>query len=173
MKFLALSALLTLAAIPFVKADGASILAAEQNIDEVAVAFNETIAGFNGNPLTIVKILAQSTELLNVINTGTFIAKSSANLTDTEALNLVGETTTLVADVQSTLNTLISKKNVFVLTLTEPTALLNLKLEKAASDAFGAAVVSKVPVALQPVAASLIAPLDPAFDAAIAAFSTL
>jgi hypothetical protein len=48
--------------------------------------------------------------------------------------------------------------------------LLNLKLEKDATDKFAAAVVSKVPAALQSLAQGLITPIDNAFNSAIAVY---
>jgi hypothetical protein len=48
--------------------------------------------------------------------------------------------------------------------------LLNLKDEKSATDKFGAAVVAKIPPALQATAQSLLAPIDDAFNSAIAAY---
>ena len=55
--------------------------------------------------------------------------------------------------------------------MVSPVILLNLKEEKEATDRFGAAVVEKVPVDLQATAQALLAPIDDAFEAAIAAYS--
>ena len=174
MKFLSAALMFTAALLPsLVNADGAAILAAEQEIAETTLSFNETVAGWDGELLTVFKILAESTQLLAVINKATGVAESSANLTSEETLALAGPTQTLVSDVTSTLSTVTAKKPVFQRTLTQLVALANLKLEKSASDKFGKAVVAKVPPALQAIAASLIAPLDPAFDAAIAEFESL
>jgi hypothetical protein len=54
--------------------------------------------------------------------------------------------------------------------IVSPVILLNLKLEKAATDKFAAAVISKVPTALQATAQGLITPIDNAFDSAIAVY---
>ncbi|KAF2218530.1 antigenic cell wall galactomanno protein-like protein [Elsinoe ampelina] len=171
MKFPTLPLLSLLTLIPaLTSADGASILSATKSVTRSATTFNSTVASFTGDLPTILTILKQSTDLLISIKKGTLTAKSSANLTDAEALTLVGPTQDLVATVQSTLNTVVRKKPVFRRTLTQVVALVNLKAEKEASDAFGRAVVGRVPVGLQPFAEALIAPLGPAFDGAIGEF---
>ncbi|PNS15414.1 hypothetical protein CAC42_673 [Sphaceloma murrayae] len=171
MKLSTVSFLFLLTALPTcVYGDGAAIQAATQEVTNSAIKFNETVAGFDGNILEVLGILGRSTDLLVDIKQGTSTAKRSANLTDAEALALAGPTQTLVTTVQSTLDTVIRKKPVFRKTLTQVVALANLKAEKAASDTFGKAVVAKIPPGLQPIAANLLAPLDPAFDRAIKAF---
>ena len=55
--------------------------------------------------------------------------------------------------------------------LISPIILLNLKEEKAATDKFSAAVISKVPTAYQGLAANIVAPIDTAFNAAIADYT--
>ncbi|KAF4549034.1 putative hydrophobic surface-binding protein A [Elsinoe fawcettii] len=170
MKFLTLPILSLLAAIPLISADGAAIQAATEEVTRSALAFNTTVASFDGDLLTVLKILGQSTDLLVDIKRGTATAKKSANLTDAEALALAGPTQNLVTTVQSTLTTVVGKKAVFQRTLTQAVALINLKAEKSASEDFGKAVVAKIPPGLQPIAQNLIAPLTPAFDAAIKEF---
>jgi hypothetical protein len=54
--------------------------------------------------------------------------------------------------------------------IVSPVILLNLKLEKDATDKFAAAVISKVPTALQATAQGLITPIDNAFASAIAVY---
>lgn len=173
MKIRLLNSLLALLAlVAIVIADGASIVAAEQTIATDTLALNDTVASWDGNPLTVLKILVESTKLLVDINAATGVAKASANLSDTEAFSVAVETQALAVDVQSTLATIVSKKHLFQIEFLQPLTLLNLKLEKAATDAFSKAVVAKVPAALAGAAASLTAPIDQAFDAAIAAFES-
>ena len=168
-----ISSILPLATLfSFAWADGASITAAINNIESTTLELQDTVSGFNGNPLTVVKILAESTALLGDINKATFTAATSANLTDTEALALATTVQTLSGDVSSTLNTIVAKKPVFERELLAPSILLNLKLEKAATDQFSAALVSKVPPELQAIAQALAAPIDQAFDSAIDAYDT-
>jgi hypothetical protein len=152
--------------------DGASIAAAMQKITADSTALNETVASFNGNLLTVLDILGKSTELLLAINDGTRTAQSSANLTDLDVLGIVGPTQTLVTTVNQTLTTIINKKPIFEKELLSLAILLNLKTEKAASDKFSDAVVEKVPTALQDTARTLVAPIDDAFEEAIAEYSS-
>lgn len=78
------------------------------------------------------------------------------------------ETTALSSIVQSTLATIVSKKQEFADLLLQVAILLELKAEKSATDNFAAAVTAKLPAELQSVAPSLIAPIDTAFNNAIA-----
>ena len=58
----------------------------------------------------------------------------------------------------------------FATLLVAPVIELNLLEEKAATDKFSAAVISKVPAAFQGAAATIVAPVDTAFTNAIAAY---
>lgn len=73
---------------------------------------------------------------------------------------------------ESTLQTIQNKKSAFASVLLQPIILKNLKDQKTASDAFSAAVIAKVPDFAQEYAASLTAPLDPAFETAIEDYET-
>lgn len=64
-------------------------------------------------------------------------------------------------------------KEKFAKLLIAPIIKIDLELEKSASDKFSAAVISKVPPALQATAASLTAPLDVAFDEVIGNYTGL
>jgi hypothetical protein len=150
-------------------ADGTSIVAAITTIAADTIALNDTVAALEGFDLIILgEITVQSTKLLIDIDQGTGTARASANLTFSEALDVATATQALVGDVQSTLTTIRAKKSVFQHDLVQGIILLNLLAEKSATDTFGAAVVAKLPAALQAVAGSLLAPVDSAFSATIA-----
>ena len=151
-------------------ADGASILAAISSITNDTLALNHTVASWSGDPLGALPILIQATTLLSTINSGTRTASSSANLTDLETIGVAQATITLVSDVQSTLNTIVTAKPKFATLLVAPVIELNLLEEKAATDKFSAAVINKVPAAFQGAAATIVAPVDVAFTNAIAAY---
>ncbi|TVY84192.1 Cell wall mannoprotein, partial [Lachnellula suecica] len=155
-----------------VLADGASIAAAIAAIQNATTALGTTVASFPAGLLGLTEVLpllVDSTKLLLVINTGTQTASSSANLTDAEAIGIVAPTQALASAVNSTLTSVIAAKAKFdPLVIISPTILLNLELEKSASDKFGTAVVGKVPAALQAIAESLLVPIDDAFTEAIA-----
>jgi hypothetical protein len=163
------SFLLPIAAlVSFVAADGAAIVAAMTKVADKSTTLNDTVASWNGNVFDLLPILVDSTELLEDIYSATSTAKASANLTITEGFAVAQETTALSSIVQSTLATIVSKKQEFADLLLQVAILLELKAEKSATDNFAAAVTAKLPAELQPVAPSLIAPIDTAFNNAIA-----
>lgn len=74
--------------------------------------------------------------------------------------------------MQTVLVTLVNAKPKFdKLVIVSPVVLINLKLQKAATDKFSAAVISKVPVDLKETAEGLVAPIDIAFEAALEEYS--
>lgn len=151
-------------------ADGAAITAAMSVVSSDTTALAKTVGDWNGNPLTILEILVQSTKLLVDINKATDTAKSSANLTFTEGISVAQATLSLSSTVQSTLTTIVGKKSLFDDFFLSGAILLNLKAEKKATDDFAAAVVTKLPAALQGSAAALTKPIDDAFNSAITAY---
>jgi len=155
-----------------VLADGASITAALDTISSATTKLNSSITSFrsDGDPLKLLPVIVESTTLLYDINTSTKTAKASANLTTDEALAVAGATLTLASAVESSLDNIVAGKSLFADELVGPIIYLNLEQLKSATDQFSAAVVSKVPTALQAVAESIIAPIDAAFTSAIAAF---
>lgn len=156
-------------------ADGAAIVAAMTTISDATVKLNNTVSSFPNNPLLdlldVGPLLSDSVTLLNDINAATSIAQQSANLTLLEAISVAQSTLSLASVVESTLANIVSSKPKFdKLVVVSPVILLNLKQEMSATDKFGAAVVEKVPDALQATAKSLLAPIDDAFTSAIATY---
>ncbi|RDW87752.1 hypothetical protein BP5796_03446 [Coleophoma crateriformis] len=159
-----------------VLASGDAIAAAMGKIANSTMALNKTVGTFPSGVLAAVSdalpLLSDSATLLADINSGTQIAKASANLTIPEAFQIASATSSLATTVQQTLATVENAKKKFdSLVFISPVILLNLKMEKDATDKFSAAVVSKVPDALQGTAKSLIAPIDTAFDSAISFYT--
>jgi hypothetical protein len=153
-----------------VLASEASIIGALELIANATLALNNVVENFPPGPAgfaDVTALITASGVLIFDIMTGTQIADASANLTLSEAIDISGETATLVSIVQSSISTIIAKKPIFDADLISPLILLNLKEQKAASDAFSAAVVSKVPSIAQGLAESIIAPIDVAFDEGI------
>jgi Hydrophobic surface binding protein A len=156
-------------------ADGAAIVAAMTTIGNATVKLNSTVSSFPDNPLLdlldVGGLLTDSISLLNDINAATHIAQASANLTLLEAISVAQSTISLASMVESTLTNIVNSKPKFdKLVVVSPVILLNLKSEKGATDSFGAAVVAKVPAALQATAQNLLAPIDDAFNSAIATY---
>jgi hypothetical protein len=158
-----------------VLADDASIIAAIGKISSSTAKLNNTVTDFSAGLLglaDVVPLLIDSTNLLHDINSGTRVASSSANLTILETLGVASATTSLVKDVQNVLMTIVNAKPKFdKLVIVSPVVLINLKQQKAATDKFSKAVISKVPVELKEVAKNLVAPIDTAFKAAIEEYS--
>lgn len=154
----------------FAAADGAAIVAAMTKVADQSVSLNNTVATWNGNIFTLLPILVDSTKLLEDIYSATSTAQASANLTDLEGFGVAQETIALSGIVQSTLATIVLKKDVFADLFLQVAILLELKAEKSATDSFSAAVTEKLPVELQGLAPSLIAPIDTAFSNAISAY---
>jgi hypothetical protein len=154
--------------VSFVAADGAAIVAAMTKVANTSITLNDTVASWDGNVFALLPILVDSTKLLEDIYSATSTAKASANLTIAEGFAVAQETTTLSSVVQSTLATIVSKKQEFAHLFLQIAILLELKAEKSATDNFAAAVTAKLPVELQSVAPSLTAPIDTAFNSAIA-----
>lgn len=154
-------------------ADGTAVVDAMNGIVSKTVQLNDTVASWKGDLLGSLPIVALSTELLAAINNGTNAAKQSAQFNDIEVITIAGVTTTLVADVQSVLSTIEAAKPKFEKLLLDPAILLDLVADKDATDKFQAAVIAKVPSDLQSLAQQLVAPVDPAFEAAIKDYESL
>jgi hypothetical protein len=124
--------------------------------------------------LLSVSILAaqssNSADLEGTITDSAGAVIAGANLTATEGFAVAQETIALSSIVQTTLATIVSKKDKFADLFLQVAILLELKAEKKATDDFSGAVMEKLPSALQGVAPSLIKPIDDAFDSAIAAY---
>lgn len=162
----------TAALVSLAAADGAAIVAAMTKVASQSVSLNDTIGSWDGNVFTLLPILVDSTKLLEDIHSATSTAKASANLTDIEGFAVAKETIALSSIVQSTLATIVAKKDQFADLFLQVALLLELKAEKSATDDFASAVTEKLPAALQGVAPSLIKPIDDAFNSAIASYDS-
>lgn len=159
-----------------VLADGASILLAMDTITNATKALNTTLNSFPDNPFLaigdIAPLLVDSVNLLDDINHGTTVATQSANLTLSETIEVAQSTLALSSTVSTTLSNLMRTKAKFdKLKVITPVVLVNLKLEKDATDRFGAAVLEKIPPAFQAQAKSLLSPIEASFNTTIAYYS--
>lgn len=150
-----------------VLADGAAIVDALNAIAADTAALNNTVIEWKSDLLGSLPIIAKSTSLLATINKGTKTAEDSAPLELLETLGVAQATQALVADVNTTLTTIISRKSDFDHLLLSPVVLLNLELEKKASADFSDAVTAKVPADVQSIAEQLAAQINDAFVEAI------
>ncbi|RFU76605.1 antigenic cell wall galactomanno [Trichoderma arundinaceum] len=171
MKFHILPLFTLLTSVLAADADPNPILTALNTITTDTVNLNNTVASFNGNPLTLLQITVQSAKLLADINSGTKAANAAANLTFDQTLAVASATLNLATDVNQTITSIIDAKPKFdKLIVVDPVILLNLKLERDATKEFSAAVIAKVPEALQSVAQTLTQGIDDSFAEGLAAY---
>jgi hypothetical protein len=170
MKFQLVS-LLALLPSALAQTDPNPILTALGTITSDTTSLNTTVANYDGDPLNLIKITIQSAQLLTAINQGTDTANKAANLTLDQTLAIATATIALATDVNQTITTIINTKPEFdKLLVVDPVILLNLKLEQDATRKFSAAVVSKVPEALQAIAQGLTQGIDDSFSEGIAVY---
>ncbi|CAM1511959.1 Fc.00g094720.m01.CDS01 [Cosmosporella sp. VM-42] len=146
---------------------GDSISGAMSQISSTTTTLGNTVAAWNGLILTTLPILTQSTELLHNIKNGTKTAKASEVLDFGGAIEVAGATQALAGVVNKTLQIIIDSKHKFDKRLLSPVILLNLELQKDATEDFSNAVIAKVPEALQETAKGLVKPITDSFDKAI------
>ncbi|KAH6608516.1 cell wall mannoprotein 1 [Trichoderma cornu-damae] len=163
--------LFTLLASVLADADPNPILTALNTIATDTVGLNKTVSSFGGSPLTLLQITVESAKLLADIKAGTGTANAAANLTLGQTIEIATATLGLATDVNQTIASIIAAKPSFdKLLVVDPVILLNLKLEQDAARDFGAAVVAKVPEALQAIAQSLTQRIDDSFAEGLAAY---
>ncbi|KAI3538303.1 hypothetical protein CPAR01_09207 [Colletotrichum paranaense] len=154
-----------------VLADGAAIVAAMDEIAAQNTELGDTVSSWDGGLFGTLPIIIDSTKLLIKINEATKVAEDSEPLSALEAIGVAQATQKLSSGVQTTLTAVVDAKPKFDKLLLSPVILLNLKSEQSATDKFSAAVIEKVPEALQAFAKTLIEPIDTAFNNAIDAYS--
>jgi len=153
-----------------VAADSASIVDAVGVINTVTLDLQSKVTAWKGDLLGTLPIIVDSAELLADINNATKTTQASAPLDALGALGVAVAINTLSGSVNSTLSAIIAKKPEFDRLLLSPVILLNLELEKEATDKLGAALSEKVPADLQAAAASLQATIDGYFNTGIQAY---
>ncbi|KAM5519933.1 hypothetical protein FOXYSP1_18357 [Fusarium oxysporum f. sp. phaseoli] len=154
-------------------ASGDSISTAIDNISNATLALNKTVATWPQTLLGALPITTKSTLLLTEIHKGFVIARESEPLSLEETLQVAKATSELSADVELTINTIIAAKPNFDRLQVSPVILLNLNLQRALSQDFSEAVISKVPKDLQGNAKVLVQGIDDSFARAISKYSKL
>ncbi|KAB5578008.1 putative antigenic cell wall galactomanno protein [Coniochaeta sp. 2T2.1] len=166
-----LSTLLTpLALLPTVLSSGQTISDAITAINTVTQTLQSKVSSWKGDLLGTLPIIVSSTELLKDINNATKVTKASDPLEPLEALTVAVAVNTLSGSVNQTISAIVAKKRQFDKLLLSPVILLNLELEKDATDKLGAALGEKVPEELKGAAAQLQATIDGYFEAGIEAY---
>lgn len=150
-----------------VAADAASIQTALDTINLSTLKLKNYVDTWNGKLLTVIPIVSESTSLLANIKRGTKTAEASEELDTLGALGVGEKTSNLATTVNQTITAIITSKPKFDKLLLSPTILLNLKLEKKATEELNDVIVSKIPELFQDFARSLSAPIIDSFDEAI------
>ncbi|OIW28235.1 hypothetical protein CONLIGDRAFT_644437 [Coniochaeta ligniaria NRRL 30616] len=153
-----------------VAASGATIADAVGVINTVTLELQSKVTSWKGDLLGTLPIIVASTELLTDINNATKTTKASAPLDALEALTVAIAVNNLSGSVNATISAIIAKKHQFDKLLLSPVILLNLELEKDATDKLGAALADKVPEDLKAAAATLQATIDGYFNTGIQAY---
>ncbi|KAK3389187.1 hydrophobic surface binding protein A-domain-containing protein [Podospora didyma] len=150
--------------------DYTAIVASISDINKSTLKLQTNVNNWKGNLLGTLPIISESTALLEAIKKGTKTSKASEALNFTGALYVAEGTISLANSVNATMTALIAAKPKFNKLLLGPIILVNLGLQKSATDDFSAAILTKVPADLKAVAESLIAPIDKALEKAIDEF---
>jgi hypothetical protein len=154
-------------------ADSAAIVAALTTVDESTTKLGNAVSNWKGDILGTLPIVAESTALLIHVKKGTKTAEDSEALDFMATLDVAVATNDLVKSVNATMTALIGAKGKFDKLLMSPLIFVNLELQKGATTKMSEAIISKVPVELQELAGSLVAPIDASFELAIDAFHPL
>lgn len=150
-----------------VAADSLEIQKALETINLSTLKLKNYVETWNGKLLTVIPIVSESTSLLANINRGKKVAEASEELDALGALGVGEKTSILATSVNQTITTIIASKPKFDKLLLSPTILLNLKLEKKATEELNEVVISKIPELFQEFARSLSVPIIESFDEAI------
>lgn len=153
-----------------VAADGQAIADAVGVINTVTLELQSKVTSWKGDLLGALPITVVSAELLADINNATKTAKASAPLDALEALTVAIAVNNLSGSVNQTIAAIVARRPQFDKLLLRPVILLNLELEKDATDKLGAALADKVPAELKPAAQQLQATIDGYFDTGIQAY---
>lgn len=153
-----------------VAADGQAIADAVGVINTVTLELQSKVTSWKGDLLGALPITVVSGELLADINNATKTAKASAPLDALEALTVAIAVNNLSGSVNQTIAAIVARRPQFDKLLLRPVILLNLELEKDATDKLGAALADKVPAELKPAAQQLQATIDGYFDTGIQAY---
>jgi len=140
-------------------------------VDLSTLKLKNYIDTWTGNLLGALPIVAESTSLLANINRGEKAAKASEEVDIYGALAIAEITTKLQGSVNGTMRSLIDAKPKFKKLGQGPIILLNLKLQKSATEDMSAAIVEKVPDYLRELAAGLTEPILADFDLALDEFA--
>jgi len=134
-----------------------------QQVDKLSTA----VKSFSGDPGPL---SSANDQLISILKDGTSKVSGTSALTQNEALSVTSSVQQLNTSVADAVDALIAKKSDFVSANAGGIILQDLQAQKSGSDALAAAITSKVPTALQGVAAQLSGDIGKSLDRGIAAF---
>jgi hypothetical protein len=143
------------------------------NINASLIAFDVPVQALTPTSdisTAIVDITARASDVISAINTGTTNVEATDPLNLSQTLGLVTPASALGKTANSTLNDLISKKDILINGGQQATVIASLNSLKTSSSAFATAVVAKVPDALKSTAQQLAGSVTTALNNAIVAF---
>jgi hypothetical protein len=143
------------------------------NINAALVAFDTSVQAYTSTsdpPSAIADLTAKSSDIASAIDTGTTNIQATTALGYGDTISLVTPSQSLSATANSTLNDLISKKDIITENGQQAAVISILSMIKASSTAFAGALVSKVPSALQSTVQEVAGKVTDAFNNAIVAF---
>ncbi|KAF2665525.1 hypothetical protein BT63DRAFT_417082 [Microthyrium microscopicum] len=149
------SNLITLALTGLVAADLATIQGEFTKIQAAVTNLDNSINGLTSStdPTTAINTLvSQSNAVTDALNSGTTTVSATDDLSLTDSITLLSSSNSLVSAVNTTVTDLENKKSIVDAANADGTVVTQLQQQKTASQAFIAAVVSKVPSAAQSIA---------------------
>ncbi|KAL9110842.1 MAG: hypothetical protein Q9227_004642 [Pyrenula ochraceoflavens] len=152
-----------------VERDAATVTSAIASIQSATQKLSTAVKGFNG-AAQAPGVQSASEAVVNAIKSGTKAVQGSGPLSQTDALTLTEPVQNLGSLVQSTVNDVISKKSAFDSAGVGSVVLDQLKQQRDASKTFSDTVTSKVPQALQAVAANLASPINNSLNKGVNAY---
>jgi phage-related protein len=152
-----------------VYSQGTLITGVVSDIDTATQSLDSAIKGFTGGDAS--GLLAAQQKVKGIVNSGVDKVKGASDLTITEAAGLTSQTTGLQKDVESVVNSLISKKQALYAAGQGQVTLQSLKDQLAGAQGLAAAITSKVPDSLKSTATTLSAGIADALQKGVTAFS--
>jgi hypothetical protein len=148
--------------------DATSVVSVLNSVDSAVNALDAAITASPPVPSTILPLAAN---LLSAINSGIQVVLASANLSDTDALSLIGPTQTLSSDTNTTITNLISIKSTIDAAGFGYTTLQQLQQQFTAASTLSTDIVNLVPTELQSTAQSLAAGIAAAIQNGVNAYA--
>ncbi|KAL2829378.1 hydrophobic surface binding protein A-domain-containing protein [Aspergillus pseudoustus] len=140
-------------------------------ITDIQSQVNSLQTAIEANPLDADAIVAQSDTLVSTINDGATTVDAQAALTQIEALGLVSPIQDLAADVDTTVQALVGRKDEIDALNEGCTTLESLQAQAAAAQKLADSLIAKVPEALKDISTELAATISNAIQKGVDAYA--